>query len=225
MEFLEYLRSWKESTKNRPGNFSQNARAHMFLSWQTYKGFQLTFQSTIESTKFLRRPKRVWSMFWRNDSVRILQKSYLVSSDSLVDEVTTQTQVSLGTITTLRIERSISCQKETLEAGRTRREHGCRLQMRSCRVKKSSNFNVTVACNCLVGFMYIYTCISLSEDKCNCMECCQNIQKLNNKEVCLRILTWQELFQNILQFHRSRFWVYRQWSIFQFLSLRLYSWG
>ena len=40
MEFLEYLRSWKESTKNRPGNFSQNARAHMFLSWQTYKGFQ-----------------------------------------------------------------------------------------------------------------------------------------------------------------------------------------
>ena len=53
MEFLEYLRSWKESTKNRPGNFSQNARAHMFLSWQTYKGFQLTFQSTIESTKFL----------------------------------------------------------------------------------------------------------------------------------------------------------------------------
>ena len=110
---------------------------------------------------------------------------------------------------------------ETLEAGRTRREHGCRLQMRSCRVKKSSNFNVTVACNCLVGFMYIYTCISLSEDKCNCMECCQNIQKLNNKEVCLRILTWQELFQNILQFHRSRFWVYRQWSIFQFLSLRL----
>ena len=53
MEFLEYLRSWKESTKNRPGNFSQNARAHMFLSWQTYKGFQLTVQSTIESTKFL----------------------------------------------------------------------------------------------------------------------------------------------------------------------------
>nr|XP_058957561.1 uncharacterized protein LOC131784759 [Pocillopora verrucosa] len=53
MEFLEYLRSWKESTENRPGNFSQNARARMFLSWQTYEGFQLTVQSTIESTKFL----------------------------------------------------------------------------------------------------------------------------------------------------------------------------
>ena len=53
MEFLEYLRSWKESTENRPGNYSQNARARMFLSWQTYKGFQLTVQYTNESTKFL----------------------------------------------------------------------------------------------------------------------------------------------------------------------------
>ena len=53
MEFLEYLRSWKESTENRPGNYSQNARARMFFSWQTYKGFQLTVQYTIESTKFL----------------------------------------------------------------------------------------------------------------------------------------------------------------------------
>ena len=53
MEFLEYLRSWKESTENRPGNYSQNARARRVLSWQTYEGFQLTVQSTIESTKFL----------------------------------------------------------------------------------------------------------------------------------------------------------------------------
>ena len=53
MEFLEYLRRWKESTENRPGNYSQNTRARMLLSWQTYEGFQLTVQSTIESTKFL----------------------------------------------------------------------------------------------------------------------------------------------------------------------------
>ena len=52
MEFLEYLRIWKESTENRPGNYSQNARARMFLSRQTYEGLQLTVQSTIESTKF-----------------------------------------------------------------------------------------------------------------------------------------------------------------------------
>ena len=73
-------------------------------------------------------------------------------------------------------EQGEACFVETLEAGRTRREHGCRLQMRSCRVEKSSNFNVTVACNCLVGVMYIYTCISLSEDKCNCIECCQTFK-------------------------------------------------
>ena len=55
--------------------------------------------------------KRVWSIFWRNDSVRILQKSYLVSSDSLVDEVTTPDISQFGyNNNTIRIERSISCQ-------------------------------------------------------------------------------------------------------------------
>ena len=53
MRFLEYLRSWKESTENRPGNFTQNAKARMFLSWQTHEGFQITANSTIEATKFL----------------------------------------------------------------------------------------------------------------------------------------------------------------------------
>ena len=188
MEFLEYLRSWKESTKNRPGNFSQNARAHMFLSWQTYKGFQLTFQSTIESTKFLLQEGMEYVLterFCQDPAEELFGKQRQLGRRSDNPD-TSQFGYNNNTI---RIEGQFHVKVETLEAGRTRREHGCRLQMRSCRVKKSSNFNVTVACNCLVGFMYIYTCISLSEDKCNCMECCQNIQKLNNKEVCLRILT------------------------------------
>lgn len=50
MNFLEYLRKWKESTNNRPGNFTQNARSRMFISWQTYEGFKI---SAIEATKFL----------------------------------------------------------------------------------------------------------------------------------------------------------------------------
>ena len=29
-EFLQYLRHWKDSTENRPGNFTKNARAKMF---------------------------------------------------------------------------------------------------------------------------------------------------------------------------------------------------
>ena len=50
---MEYLRKWKESTEERPGNFSKNARSRMFLSWQTYEGFQITVYSAIEATKFL----------------------------------------------------------------------------------------------------------------------------------------------------------------------------
>ena len=53
VEFLEYLRRWKESTDNRPGNFTQNARSRMFISWQTYEGFKITVNSSIEATKFL----------------------------------------------------------------------------------------------------------------------------------------------------------------------------
>lgn len=32
---------------------SKNARSRMFLSWQTYEGFQITVYSAIEATKFL----------------------------------------------------------------------------------------------------------------------------------------------------------------------------
>ena len=47
------LQSWRTSTQNRPGNYTQNARAKMFLSWQTYEGFNITVHSAIECTKFL----------------------------------------------------------------------------------------------------------------------------------------------------------------------------
>lgn len=51
--FLEYLRKWKESTECRPGNFTQTARGKMFISWQTFEGFQITVHSVIEVCKFL----------------------------------------------------------------------------------------------------------------------------------------------------------------------------
>jgi hypothetical protein len=53
VEFLDYLRQWKESTEARQGEFTQNARARMFLSWQTYEGYKITVNSVIEATKFL----------------------------------------------------------------------------------------------------------------------------------------------------------------------------
>ena len=52
-EFLQYLKQWKESTENRPGNYTQNARAKMFLSWQTYEGFKITVHSVTEVVRFL----------------------------------------------------------------------------------------------------------------------------------------------------------------------------
>ena len=51
--FLEYLLNWKTSIADRPGNFTQNARDRMFLSWQTCEGLQITVHSTIEAVKFL----------------------------------------------------------------------------------------------------------------------------------------------------------------------------
>ena len=53
MEFLDYVRTWKENVDNRPGNFTQNARNWMFLSWQTYDGFCISVHSAVEVTKFL----------------------------------------------------------------------------------------------------------------------------------------------------------------------------
>ena len=52
-DFLEYLRKWKQSIADRPGNFTANARDRMFLSWQTYEGLRITVKSTIESVRFL----------------------------------------------------------------------------------------------------------------------------------------------------------------------------
>ena len=37
----------------RPGNFTQNARSRMFISWQTYEGLQISVYSLIEAAKFL----------------------------------------------------------------------------------------------------------------------------------------------------------------------------
>ena len=51
--FLGYFRDWLQSTKDRPGEFTKNARSKMFLSWQTYEGLQITVYSVIEATRFV----------------------------------------------------------------------------------------------------------------------------------------------------------------------------
>ena len=51
--FLEYLRKWKDSTEQRPSNFTQSARSKMFISRQTYEGFQITVNAVVDICKFL----------------------------------------------------------------------------------------------------------------------------------------------------------------------------
>ena len=52
-DFLGYFRQWKRSVTARPGEFTANARARMFVSWQTHEGVQITVHSLVEATKFL----------------------------------------------------------------------------------------------------------------------------------------------------------------------------
>ena len=51
--FLKYFTDWKESIAARPGQFTDNARANMFISWQTFEGIKLTVHSSIELIKYL----------------------------------------------------------------------------------------------------------------------------------------------------------------------------
>ena len=51
--FLCYLNSWKNNIQQRGNNFSANAKAKMFISWQTFEGFKITSYSTIEVVPLL----------------------------------------------------------------------------------------------------------------------------------------------------------------------------
>ena len=51
--FLKHLSDWKGSIEERQGQFTVNAKDHMFISWQTYEGIQTSMHSVIETTKYL----------------------------------------------------------------------------------------------------------------------------------------------------------------------------
>ncbi|XP_057299290.1 uncharacterized protein LOC130629929 [Hydractinia symbiolongicarpus] len=52
--FLKYFTDWKISIADRnDAQYTDNARANMFISWQTYEGLQLTVYSSIELIKYL----------------------------------------------------------------------------------------------------------------------------------------------------------------------------
>ena len=51
--FLPYFTNWKESIESRPGIYTTNDKARMFLSWQTYEAILITTHSSIKLVKFL----------------------------------------------------------------------------------------------------------------------------------------------------------------------------
>ena len=42
--FLQFLVDWRESIDSREGDFNETARSKMFISWQKFEGFQVTFK-------------------------------------------------------------------------------------------------------------------------------------------------------------------------------------
>jgi hypothetical protein len=51
--FLKYLEEWRQQTQERPGHFTPQERAKMFLSQQTYEGLKIAVYSHIEAIQFL----------------------------------------------------------------------------------------------------------------------------------------------------------------------------
>ena len=51
--FLAYFEDWKESVKNRPGNFSRQEREKMLLSQQTLDGLKISVRSIVACVRYM----------------------------------------------------------------------------------------------------------------------------------------------------------------------------
>ena len=51
--FLQYFYDWRTSIESRPGMFTANDKAKMFISWQTFETLQMTIYSCIGLIKYL----------------------------------------------------------------------------------------------------------------------------------------------------------------------------
>ena len=134
IRFLDYLKSWKGSTETRPGDFTQNAKARMFLSWQTHEGFEITVHSAIEANKFLLQE----SMEYVRASVRTRWRGILGTSGNWEGGVTTQIYVNLDTTATPSESKDqYHAKVGTQGEERTGKEHGNKLLMISCHAERS----------------------------------------------------------------------------------------
>ena len=52
-DVLQYFEHWLHSIENRPGTFSKEKRAKMFIARPSYEGLKITVHSTIELVQFI----------------------------------------------------------------------------------------------------------------------------------------------------------------------------
>ena len=80
------LELWKASIEERnDGNYSDNAKPKMFISWQSYEGLQVTVFSFKEVCKFLLH--KVFHIFCLKHFVKMIWKIILGNSVSLAKGV------------------------------------------------------------------------------------------------------------------------------------------
>lgn len=128
LEFLDYLKRWKESTENRPGNFTPNARSRMFVSWHTYEGFQISVHSAIEAAKFLLQEGMEFVLTERFCQDPLAE--YFGSQRKLGRRNDNPDIKHLGTTTTLfKFSEQCPAKVETQEGERTKGEVGSKLSM------------------------------------------------------------------------------------------------
>ena len=110
LEFLGYLRAWKYNIGNRIGNFTQITHSKMFISWQTFEGFEIITYSVIELIKFLMSEGMEFVLTERfcQDPV----EEYFGKQRQLGRRCNNPDLKTFGyNDNTIRIQKSISCQR------------------------------------------------------------------------------------------------------------------
>ncbi|KXJ07724.1 DNA transposase THAP9 [Exaiptasia diaphana] len=121
MKFLDYLKDWKESTESRLGDYTQNARSRMFLSWQTYEGYKITVNSAIEATKFLLQEGMEFVLterFCQDPVEEFFGKQRKIGRQSDNPDI----RMFGYNNNTIRIQRSVSCQSGNTRGRRDKRK-------------------------------------------------------------------------------------------------------
>lgn len=107
----------------------------MFVSWQTYGGFQIGVHSAIEATKFL-----AWNLFLPSDFAKTHLKSTFAVKGNLANEMLIQISKHLGaTITLSEFSEQCPAKVETLEGETTKGEAGSKLSMARYIAERTQN--------------------------------------------------------------------------------------